>query len=294
MSSSVTHAVLLIAACALPAVTQAGTLDRISSTGVVKIGHRETSVPFSFLDDDKKPVGYAIDLCRSIVRSLEKVVRKPLRIEFVPVTSASRIAAVVEGRVDLECGSTTNNSERRKQVAFTIPHYIAGARWLVRTDSGAQEVDQLKQATVAVIKGSTTVKLVRQVSEMRALDLQLKEVKDEKEAFELLEAKSVKAFSIDDVLLYSMRANAKRPDDYKVIGEFLSIEPLAIMLAKGDPSFKKFVDREVSRVMLDGEINDIYERWFLKPIPPRGVVLNLPMNRVMREFVRIPTDSVGD
>lgn len=259
------------------------------------IAYRESSVPFSYLDADKKPIGYAVELCLRIADAVKRELKLPaLKLEWIPVTSQNRIPAIVEGKADVECGSTTNNADRRKQVAFTVPHYVAGAKLLVRSNAGIKTVDDLRGKTVVTTKGSTTVKIVQGLNTNRVLNLRLVEAKDHAESFTFVEQGKADAFIMDDVLLYSLRAGAKNPADFAVVGDFLSIEPLAIMLRKDDPKFKALVDATISRIVVDFEIQKIYRKWFQMPIPPKGVNLNIPINYLLRDSFKFPTDQVGD
>lgn len=289
-------------ACAIALGVSAGaladvapTLHKVKDSGSITIAYRESSIPFSYLDDNKKPVGYAIDLCLRVVEAVKKELKMPgLKVEWIPVTGATRIPAIVEGKADLECGSTTNNADRRKLVAFTIPHYVAGAKLLVRTKSGIKGLDDLRGKTVVTSKGTTTVKLLDTADQSRVLKLTKIEAKDHAESFKFVEDGKADAFAMDDVLLYSLRSSSKNPEDFAVVGEFMSVEPLAIMVRKDDPDFKKLVDATIARIITDFEINKIYHKWFLEPIPPKGVNLNIPMNYLLRDSFKYPTDKVGD
>lgn len=271
------------------------TLQRVRDTGVLLIAHREASIPFSYLDADKKPVGYALELCLKVAEALRRDLKLPsLRVEFVPVSSANRIAAIAQGKADLECGSTTNNAARRKEVAFAPAHYFAGARLLVSGNSGIKRLSDLRGKRIVATKGTTIATALKSAAEKGIVSANIVEAKDHDEAFAMLEKGAVEAFAMDDILLYSQRANAKDPARWEVVGEFISVEPLAIMLRKGDPEFKRYVDSVISRAMIDGEVRKLYSRWFLSPIPPKGVNLGIPMSPLLREQMLFPTDKVGD
>lgn len=273
----------------------ADTLGKIRETQTITIAHREASLPFSYLDDSKKPVGYAMDLCLKIVDAVKRELKlSQLNVVFLPVTPSSRISSIVEGKADLECGSTTNNAERRKQVAFTIPHFIAGARMVVRTDSGIKNWSDLRNKRVVSTKGTTTVKLLNDRDKVRALGLNLVEAKDHAESFSKVEKGEAEAFPMDDVLLFGLRANAKDPNAFAVVGDLLSTEPYAIMLRKDDAAFKVVVDREMGRIINDGELVKLYDKWFRNPIPPKGINMNMPMGYLLRDTLRFPTDKVAD
>jgi ABC-type amino acid transport substrate-binding protein len=288
-----TYAILLslvsTGACA------ADTLSKIRDTRTITIAHREASLPFSYLDDNKKPIGYAVDLCVKIADAVRRELKLPqLNIVYIPVTPANRIPSIVEGRADLECGSTTNNAERRKQVAFTVPHFVAAVHMIVRADSGIKNWADLRDKTVVTTKGTTTVKLLTERDKVRALGLKLIEGADHAESFAMVEKGAAEAFPMDDVLLYGLRATAKDPNSFVVVGDPLSAEPYAIMLRKDDKAFKNLVDLEMSRIVNDGELAKLYTKWFNNPIPPKGLTMNMPMGYLLRDMLRFPTDKVGD
>jgi ABC-type amino acid transport substrate-binding protein len=290
----------LLCAAAIAAIAAAAhaddTLARIRQTQTITIAHREASVPFSYIDDStKKPVGYAVDLCLRVADAIKRELKLPnLKIEFLPVTPSTRIPAIVDGKADLECGSTTNNAERRKQVAFTIPHFVATARMVVRTDSGIKNWPDLHDKRVVTTKGTTTVKLLTDRDKVRALNLKLIEGVDHNESFSKVEKHEAEAFPMDDVLLFGLRATAKNPADFEIVGDPLSTEPYAIMLRKDDPAFKSLVDREMARLINDGELTKLYDKWFMRPIPPKNVNMKMPMSHLLRDILRFPTDKVAD
>jgi glutamate/aspartate transport system substrate-binding protein len=293
-TASIAILAMLLAASAQAQSAPGPTLDHIRQTGSITLAYRESSAPFSYLVDGK-PVGYALDLCRSVANAVQrKLGMRTLDIKYVPVTAANRIDAIRTGQADLECGSTTNNAERRKVVDFTVPHYIAGVRLLVRTGQGIRSIDGLRGKSVAVTTGTTTIKIIATESESRALGITTVEARDHAESFSLVEAGKVDAFAMDDILLYSLRAASKNPAGYEVVGDLLSIEPYGIMLRKGDADFKKVVDNEMARMALDGDALKLYVRWFQQAIPPRNVVLGVPQNRLLRDAWQYPTDRVGD
>jgi len=282
--------------CTASALAQAGdTLAKIRETQTITIAYREASLPFSYLDDKKKPIGYAIDLCLKIAEAVKRELKLPkLDIAYIPVTPSTRIPAIVDGKADLECGSTTNNFERRKQVAFTIPHFVAAARMLVRTDSGIRNWSDLRGKRVVTTRGTTSVKLLTDRDKVRALGLKLVEASDHAESFSKVEKGEAEAFPMDDVLLYGLRAKAKDPSKFVVVGDLLSTEPYAIMLRKDDAPFKTLVDKEMGRIINEGELVKLYDKWFMHPIPPNGLNMNMPMGYLLRDALRFPTDKVGD
>lgn len=242
---------------------------------------------------DGRPVGYAVDLCLKLAEAVRQRLKlKTLSPQFLLVTPANRLQMVAEGKADLECGSTTNNAERRQQVAFTVPHYITGARYLVRADSGIGDLVQFEGKTLVSTKGTTPLKSITQANGERALHINIVEAPDHAKAMEMLAAGQADGFVMDDVLLYGMVA--ARPDAarFRVVGKLLTIEPLAIVLPKNDPEFKAIVDDEMKRLIASHEANAIYERWFMKPIPPKNTALNLPMNYLLKDFWKYPSDQV--
>jgi ABC-type amino acid transport substrate-binding protein len=287
----------LLAAFALSAAAACANagpvLDRIKASGHIVIAHRESSIPFSYLDADKKPVGYAIDLCLRIADVVKKKVGNPnLKVDYLMVTPATRIGIVADGKADLECGSTTNNAERRQKVAFTIPHYISGARYMVRADSPIAELPGFENKKLVSTKGTTPLKAIDQANRERLLRINILEAPDHAKAVEMVEKGEADGFAMDDVLLYGLIAGRPDPSKLKVVGKFLTIEPYGIMMSKDDPEFKKLVDDEMRSLIMGREAYALYERWFQKPIPPKNTSLNLPMNYLLKDFWKYPTDQV--
>jgi glutamate/aspartate transport system substrate-binding protein len=280
---------LLCSAAAAPAQT---VLERVAAGGKLVVAHRESSVPFSYMVDGK-PVGYAMDLCQRIAEAVRKKTgMKDMPVEFLMVTPANRIAMVEEGKADLECGSTTNNAERRQKVGFTIPHFITGARLLVKASSPVDRIEGLMGRKLVSTKGTTPLKAVEQANRERLMGLTIVEAPDHARGVEMVEKGEADAFLMDDVLLYGLAANRPDPKALKVVGRFLTTEPLAIMLPKNDAAFKKVVDEEMRRLITSREIYDIYDKWFLRPIPPKGTALNMPVSYLLRDFWKYPTDFV--
>ncbi len=284
----------LVVAAVLPSAAGASSvLERVSNGGKLVIAHRESSIPFSYLDNNKQPVGYALDLCLKIAEAVRrKTGAKNMAVEYLMVTPANRIAAIEQGKADLECGSTTNNQERREKVAFTIPHFITGARLLVRADSPVLRIEDLGGKKLVSTKGTTPLKAADQANRERLLHLNILESPDHAKSVDMVESGEADAFIMDDVLLYGLAASRKNPAGLKVVGKFLTTEPLAIMLPKDDPEFKKVVDEEMRRLILSKDIYPIYEKWFQKPIPPNGTALNMPVSYLLKDFWKYPTDFV--
>lgn len=282
---------LLALSCALGASAQ-GVLARISGGGKLVIAHREMAVPFSYVDAGK-PVGYAVDLCLRMAEVVRKKTgMKDMQVEFLQVTPATRIDAIRKGQADLECGSTTNNAERRQSVAFTIPHFITGARFLVRSASAVDRLEDLEGKKLVSTQGTTPLKAVQQVIRERRMAVTVLEAPEHGKALEMVEKGEADAFVMDDVLLYGLAANRPDPQALKVVGRFVTTEPLAIMLPKDDPEFKKLVDDEMRRLITTREIYPIYDKWFARPIPPNNRALNLPVSYLLRDFWKYPTDQV--
>jgi glutamate/aspartate transport system substrate-binding protein len=267
-------------------------MARIKSTGTVTIAHRESSIPFSYVDNDKKPVGYAVELCQRLVGMLEKELKTKLKIAYLQVTPANRIDMIAQGKADMECGSTTNNAERRQKVAFTVPHYITGAKLMVRADSPVTRFEDLEGMKLVSTKGTTPMKIAQEQVRVRMLRIRVLEADDHAKAVTMVEEGDADGFLMDDVLLYGLRANRPKPEALKVVGNFLTIEPLAIMISKDDATFKRLIDEEMRRIVVSGEVNKVYSKWFEQPIPPKGVNLQLPMNYLMRDFYKYPSDKV--
>jgi glutamate/aspartate transport system substrate-binding protein len=270
-----------------------GTLKKIKETGAITLAHREYSVPFSYYDDKQQPVGYAMDLCYRIVDAVKKELRlDKLEVKLIPVTAALRIPLIANGTVDLECGSTTNNLERQKQVAFTMTNFVTANRFVSKKTSNLKTVDDLKGKTVVSTSGSTNIKQITEINAQRNLGMNILIAKDHPEAFLMIETDRAAAFVMDDILLFSMVASAKTPAAYQISADPLSVEPYAIMLPR-DAAFKKVADDAMIALYKSGEINAIYDKWFMKPIPPRNINLNVPMGAAFKKVVGSPTDS-GD
>jgi glutamate/aspartate transport system substrate-binding protein len=279
---------------AAPAVADelTGTLAKIKDSGAITLGFRESSLPFSYYDDNQKVIGYAMDLCYGIVDAVKAELKMDkLEVNLNPVTSATRIPLIANGTVDLECGSTTNNAEREKQVAFTITHFVTANRFVSKKSANLKTVDDLKGKTVVSTSGTTNIKQITEIGAQRHLDLNIIAAKDHAEAFLMVETGRAAAFVMDDILLYSLVATSKAPGDYVISADALSVEPYGIMLRRDDPAFKKVVDAKMTEIYKSGAINAIYDKWFLKPIPPKGVNLNVPMSASFKKVIANPTDT---
>lgn len=278
----------------LPALAQSGTLDKIRAANAITIGHRDASVPFSYLPSGSgtEPVGFAIDICMHVVDAIKNKLGLPsLKINYQGVTSQNRIPLVQNGTVDLECGSTTNSTARQQQVAFSPNYIMVSVGVAVKKASGINSLADLNGKTIATTTGTTSIPLLR--AHKRAENLQVTEIfgKDHSDSFLLLETDRASAFVMDDILLAGQIAGSKAPGDYKILPDSLRQEPYGIMMRKDDPQFKAVVDGAVRELMTSGKINELYAKWFTSPIPPRGINLAFPMTEATRELYLHPTDK---
>jgi glutamate/aspartate transport system substrate-binding protein len=288
-------AIALLALAAPAGAQQTGTLKKIQDTGSITIGHRDSSLPFSYYDDKQQPVGYAMDLCLRIVDAVRTDLKLPkLDVKYQLVTSANRIPLMANGTIDLECGSTTNNVARQKEVAFTITHFLTATRVVSKKASNIRTVDDLKGKIVTSTSGTTNIKQLTDLNTSKNMGMNIIPANGHSEAFQLVETGRAVGFAMDDILLYSLVASARNPSDFVISDFTLSLpEPYGIMLRRDDPAFKKVVDNAMVQIYKSGEINKIYEKWFLKPIPPRNINLNVPLSPQFKNVIANPTDS-GD
>jgi ABC-type amino acid transport substrate-binding protein len=274
---------------------RADLLDDIKARRHMVIAHRDASIPFSYVDGQGQVMGYSVDLCLRLVEAVRTHLKMPaLEVKYLPVTSSTRIPAIAQRQADLECGSTTNNAERRKQVDYTIAHFISSSRLIVRKASGVASLQDLSGKKVVSTKGSTNLKTLRRLDAEQLLKINILEAEGHAEAFEMVVAGRADAFAMDDVLLYGLKANAARPDAYDVVGKVMSIEPYAIMLPRDEPAYKKVINDEMRRLILSKEIHTLYQKWFESPIPPKGINLKLPMPFFLRDSFKFPSDKVSD
>lgn len=268
------------------------TLRRIQEAGVISIGYRDASFPFSYLDEQQRPVGYSIELCRRVVEATRrKLGLRDIDTRWVAVNAATRIPLVVNGMVDLECGSTTNTAERQRQVAFSVTVFVASTRLLARKSAPVDRLEDLRGGAVVSTVGTTNLKIMQDLNQRGGVDFTVLAVPDDNEAFHMVETERARAYAMDDVLLYGLVATSANPGAYTISSETLSVEPYALMLRKGDPVFKALVDETLTALYRSGEVDAIYRRWFLSPIPPKGANLKLPLSPVLRRVFATPTDS---
>jgi len=287
-------AAALLAAAMSPAAAAEliGTLKKIKETGAITLGFRETSIPFAYLDDKQQPVGYAMDLCMKVVDAVRAELQMPdLKVNLQPVTSANRIPLMQNGTIDLECGSTTNSVKRQEQVAFGPTYFVVNVTAAVKRGSGIKTLADLDGKTIATTSGTTSVPLLKQYEKTASIEVREIYGKEHAESFMLLANDRAAAFVMDDILLAGQIANSTAPDDYLILAESLRQEPYSMMLRKDDPQFKALVDKAVGAVMTSGEIERIYDKWFVSPIPPRGINLNFPMTPAIKAAFTDPNDK---
>lgn len=281
-------------ACTAPAMADepTGTLKKIKDSGSITLGHRESSIPFSYYDDKQQVIGYSHELLLKVVDAVKAELKQPnLKVGLIPVTSANRITLVQNGTVDIECGSTTNNLERQKQAAFSTTIFIIGTRLLTKKESGIKDFADLAGKNVVSTAGTTSERLIRKMNDDKKMGMNIISAKDHGEAFLTLETGRAVAFMMDDALLYGEMAKAKRASDWTVVGTPQSFEAYGCMMRKDDAQFKKLVDATLTKAMKSGEAEKIYAKWFLSPIPPKGLNLNFPLSDAMKALYKAPNDK---
>jgi glutamate/aspartate transport system substrate-binding protein len=284
----------LAIAASFGASAQDGTLGKIKSSGAITIGHRDASLPFSYYDDKQQPIGYAMDLCMKIVDAVKSELKMPnLKVNYQLVTSANRIPLMANGTIDLECGSTTNNVARQEQVWFTHTHFVTANRWVAKKSSKLKTLADLKGKTIVSTAGTTNIKQITEINAAQNLGMNIISANGHPEAFQMVETGRAVAFVMDDILLAGLAAQSRTPNDYEISAQALSVEPYGIMVRKDDKAFKAVADKALAACYTSGQINPIYEKWFQKPVPPKGINLNLPMSPALKKVMAKPTDS-GD
>jgi glutamate/aspartate transport system substrate-binding protein len=292
-------AAVVCAVLALPAIAQelTGTLKKIKDSGTITIGNRETSVPFSYLDDKQQPVGYSMDICAAIVEEVKKeLALATLTVKYNPVTSQTRIPLMANGTIDIECGSTTNNLTRQKQVAFAPVTFITGTKLLVKKSSKVKSYKDLKNKTVVVTQGTTNERVIKALSDKENLGIKFLNAKDHAESFLTVESGRAVAFSMDDILLYGLMAKAKNPKDFEVVGDYLSYDPYGMMYRKNDEDFGVVIRRAVARFfgepgLCNGPIKTVYKKWFIDKLPS-GETMGVPMSPLLESVCR--TNALPD
>jgi glutamate/aspartate transport system substrate-binding protein len=292
---SLALAAFTLAAAPLAAQEPGGTLKKIKDTGSITIGHRDASIPFSYYDDKQQPVGFAMDICIRVVDAIKTELKLPkIEVKYQLVTSANRIPLMANGTVDLECGSTTNNVDRQKQVGFTNSHFVTASRYVTKKASKIDKIDDLKGKTVVSTSGTTNIKQLNDANNERKLGINIIPANGHAEAFLMVETDRAVAFVMDDILLASLVASSKTPDAYQISSDAFSLpEPYGIMMRRDDPAFKRVVDAATEKLYKSAEMGKIYTKWFESPIPPKGLNLKLPMSPALKKAFQNPTDS-GD
>ena len=286
-------ATALSTAAALPAHAQeSATLKKIKDTSSITLGHRESSIPFSYYDDKQQVIGYSHELMLKVVDSIKSELKlAKVETRLMPVTSANRITLIQNGTVDIECGSTTNNLERQKQVGFSTTIFVIGTKLMTKKDSGIKDFPDLAGKNVVTTAGTTSERLIRKMNEDKKMGMNVISAKDHGEAFLTLETGRAVAFMMDDALLYGEMAKARKPGDWIVTGTAQSKEAYGCMLRKDDPGFKKVVDAALTKALTSGDAEKIYTKWFLNPIPPKGLNLNMPLSDEMKAAFKAPNDK---
>ena len=282
--SKLSATLLASALLSAPAMSQelTGTLKKIKDSGTITIGHRETSVPFSYLDEKQQPIGYSMDLCAAIVEEVKKELALPtLTVKYNPVTSQTRIPLMANGTVDIECGSTTNNLTRQKQVSFAPITFVTGTKLVVKKTAKIKSYKDLKNKTVVVTQGTTNERTIKALSDKENLNIKFLNAKDHAESFLTVESGRAAAFAMDDVLLFGLIAKAKKPKDFEVVGDYLSYDPYGIMFRNNDSAFAVVANRALSGLMRSGDINKIYDKWFVGKLPS-GETIGMPMSPLLK------------
>ena len=259
-----------------------GTLKKIKDSGSITIGHRETSIPFSYLDEKQQPIGYSMDLCMAIVEEVKKTLSMPtLAVKMNPVTSQTRIPLMANGTIDLECGSTTNTLTRQQQVDYAPTTFITGTKLVAKKSSKIKSYKDLKGKTVVVTQGTTNERVIKALNDKENLGMKFVAAKDHGESFLTVETGRAVAFAMDDVLLYGLVAKAKKPSDFAVIGDYLSYDPYAVMHRRNDSDFALVVRKAMSAMFRSGDINALYDKWFLGKLPD-GSTMGMPMSPLLK------------
>jgi glutamate/aspartate transport system substrate-binding protein len=293
-SIGIIAAACLLVSAAKPAATEEleGTLKKVKETGTFTIGHRDSSLPLSYLDDKLQPVGFSIELCKHVVDAVKATLSIPnLSVRYNPVTSATRIPLVANGTVDIECGSTANMTARQQQVGFSYTFFVPQFKWIVRTDGNINTAADLRGKTVAVTAGTNTALFVNKMNSEQNLGMTITQGKDHAESFLLVQTGRASAWMEDDVLIAGFRANAKNPTDFKLLDRSYPSDPYALMFRRDDPQFKALVDETLTKLMRSGQFEKLYAQWFESPIPPRGINIELPMSDALKHDVRDPNDK---
>ncbi|RLJ39009.1 amino acid ABC transporter substrate-binding protein [Acidovorax sp. 106] len=290
--SAITSAALVWVGLLSCTATHADTLKKIADSGKITLAYRESSVPFSYLSGPGVPIGFAVDISNAVVDAVKKRLNNPnIKVELQAVTSQNRIPLLTNGTIDLECGSTTNNTVRGKDVQFAINYFYTGTRLLTKKASGIKNYADLAKKKVASTSGTTNAQVIRKYNRDNNLDMDLVMGKDHDDAVLLVETGRAEAFAMDDILLFGLMGNQRNPADWAVVGDSLQVEPYTCMLRKDDPQFQALVNGVIGGMMKSGEFEKLYTKWFMSPVPPRGQNLNLPMSKELRENLVAQSDK---
>jgi glutamate/aspartate transport system substrate-binding protein len=267
-------------------------LQKIKETGTITIGNREASVPFSYLDDSQKPIGFSLDLCSLVVDKVRATIGIPnLKVEYQAVNSSNRIPLVKNRTVDIECGSTANTIPRQSEVAFSVTTYAPQFKWIALRSSGIKKTDDLKRKSVVVTQGTNTAQFVAKLNAEKALSLKILQGKDHAESFLLVQTGRASAFMEDDILLAGLKATAAAPDDFVFLEDVFPSDPYGLVVSKDDRGFKRLVDDVLMAAMKSGEYDKLYAKWFESPIPPRNVNLHFPESEKLKGLIKSPSDK---
>lgn len=269
------------------------TLEKIVRTGTLSLGYRKDKFPLSYEDEQKRPQGYVVDICLKVADAVRRELKRPnIAVKFVPISSDSRSEALLDGTIDIECGTSTNTAKRRRELSPSITLFFASGRLMVLDGKGYKNLYSMDGKKIVSVKGSSNVKLFKELNENGRLRAKIETVKDNAEAFAMLDSGKADGFIMDDVILYELRAASKNPKKFAILPDLLNVEPKTIMMRPDDESFKRVVDREIHRIITQREIDGIYRKWFESPIPPRQINLEFPLGSLLRESFKSPTDWV--
>ena len=270
------------------------TLQKIKEAGTITIGHRDSSVPFSYLDDSQKPIGFSLELCGLVVAKIKaKLGLADLKMAYQAVNSSNRIPLVKNGTVDIECGSTANTIARQQEVAYSVIFYAPQFKWISLKSAGVKSTDDLKGKTVVVTQGTNTAQFVAKLNTEKGLGMKILQGKDHAESFLLVETGRATAFMEDDILLAGLKANAGSPDNFVFLSDAFPSDPYGVMMSKGDPEFKRLVDDALTEAMKSGLYDKLYTKWFESPIPPKNINLNFPQSDKLKELIKTPSDKAN-
>ncbi|GKS85132.1 amino acid ABC transporter substrate-binding protein [Acidovorax sp. SUPP1855] len=292
MKPLLSAAVLACGVCAAATAAHADTLQKIADSGKITLAYRESSVPFSYLAGPGEPIGFSVDISNAVVNAVRAKLKNPaIKVELQAVTSQNRIPLITNGTVDLECGSTTNNSARGKDVQFAVNYFYTGTRLLTKKTSGVQNYADLAKKKVASTSGTTNAQVIRKYSRENNLEMDIVLGKDHDDSMLLVDSGRAEAFAMDDILLFGLKGNARNPADWVVVGDSLQVEPYACMLRKDDPQFQALVNGVIGGMMKSGEFEKLYTKWFMSPVPPKGQNLGLPMSKELRDNLVAQSDK---